>query len=258
MPHMHLRKSSKKHTKLNLILLSFILMIVLAFSLIGYINRRVSPFLLVYAEEEVKKISGIVMNEVVIDYTKKNNINTNTIFTIVKNSNNEINMVDLDSKFITSFLTQITKDIYENLRALETGKLKDLTIPEKSFTDYDYSKLKRGIIYEIPITSFLNNTFLSNLGPRVPVRFAVTGNVSGHLETQVKAYGINNAIVEILLKVEVMELVNLPFSYKKISFVSSIPISIRMIQGKVPTYYNGNINQSTPILLVSVKSFRDF
>lgn len=253
MTHMKLKKRSKKHMTLNLIMLGCILMVVLAFSLIQYINQRVSPFLLVYAEEEVKKISGIVTNQVVLDYTKHNNLDKDTIFTIVKNNNNEIHMVDLDPKFITSFLSQITKDIYDNLRALETGKLKDLTIPEKSFTDYDYSKLKRGIIYEIPITSFLNNTFLSNLGPRVPVRFAVTGNVSGHLETQVKAYGINNAIVEILLKVEVMELVNLPFSYKKISFVSSIPISIRMIQGKVPTYYNGNINQSTPILLNPVE-----
>lgn len=253
MPHMHLKKSSKNNTKLNLIILSFLLMIVLAFSLIGYINRRVSPFLLVYAEEEVKKISGIVMNEVVLDYTKKNNINTNTIFTIVKNSNNEINMVDLDSKFITSFLSQITKDIYENLRALETGKLKKLTIPSSSLTEYDYSKLQRGIVYELPITSFLNNTFLSNLGPRVPVRFAVTGNVSGHLETNVRSYGINNAVVEVVLKIEVIELVNLPFSYKKISFTNSIPISIQMIQGKVPTYYNGNINQSTPILINPVE-----
>lgn len=250
MKRMHLKKpKNNKNKKVNILITTILIVIIATFILINYMGRKVNPFLLDYAEIEVRKITGIVVNGVVSNNIKKDNLNNKEIFNIIKNDKDEINMVDFNSAIITEFIGQVTNDIYTDLKALEIGNLKKLTLPYTIFSDYNYSKLSRGIIYEIPSLSYLGNTFLSNLGPKIPIRFTVVGSVSGHLETEIKAYGINNAIVNVYLNLEITEFINLPFSFKKITIVNRLPISIKMIQGKVPTYYQGGLNQSSPILV---------
>ena len=58
----------------------------------------------------------------------------------------------------------------------------------------------KGIIYEIPSGVVFNNAFLSNVGPKVPVKIKYSGNVGLDVKTRVKKYGINSHLKRIRVK----------------------------------------------------------
>ena len=79
--------------------------------------------------------------------------------------------------------------------------------------EYDYNLLKKGIIYEIPMGLVSSNVFLSNLGPKVPLKLFLVGDVTSNITSKVTEYGINNALLEIGVNVEVTTKINLPFIF---------------------------------------------
>ena len=54
-----------------------------------------------------------------------------------------------------------------------------------------------------------------------------------------KEYGINNVIVETYLVVTIKEQVIMPLSSKRKNIVIKEPLTIDIIQGSIPNYYNG-------------------
>ena len=59
------------------------------------------------------------------------------------------------------------------------------------------------------------------------------------VKTTIKDYGINNALIQLDLTIDANIQIILPFASKitKVSFTT--PITIDMINGKIPTYYLG-------------------
>ena len=43
---------------------------------------------------------------------------------------------------------------------------------------------------------------MENLGPKVPIKLRLDGNVITSIETNVKSYGYNSALIEISIKIE--------------------------------------------------------
>ena len=106
--------------------------------------------------------------------------------------------------------------------------------------NYNINKLKKGIIYEIPLAYSYNNVFLSNISPKIPVKIHMIGNVNSNIRTKVTDYGINNALLEVYLDIEIELQVILPLLSSNIINKSSIPIAIKMINGDIPKYYSSN------------------
>jgi len=118
-----------------------------------------------------------------------------------------------------------------NLRLVEERKfseLKDFNINEQYFY--------------VPSGIAFNNTFFNSLGPLIPIKLKIIGNVTSGLETEVKDYGINNSLITISVEVKVELMVILPLSTDYVSITNYVPIAVKMIQGKVPEYYGGNLN----------------
>ena len=65
------------------------------------------------------------------------------------------------------------------------------------------------------------------------------------MKTNIKEYGINNALLEVSILVEVNMRVNLPFVSDNISISSSLPVSVKLIQGTIPDFYNGMLQSSS-------------
>ena len=57
------------------------------------------------------------------------------------------------------------------------------------------------------------------------------------LETEVKPYGINNALVEVRVKLNANARVILPLVSKEINVINVIPISINIVNGSIPEAY---------------------
>ena len=78
---------------------------------------------------------------------------------------------------------------------------------------------------------------LRNFGPKIQIRLDIVGDVLSELETEVKPYGINNALVEVRVKLNAHARVILPLTTKEIDVNNVIPISINIVNGSIPEAY---------------------
>jgi len=244
-------KNRLKINKGKLIILIFILLIIAIYLSFKYINLKVNPILLDYAELEARKIASIVINESV----RKNvteNINVEDLFLMTKDINGEIKSIDFNPITVNKLLTQTTNSVQINLKNIEKGNLESVDLEKEALNDYDINKLRQGIIYEIPTGVILGNSFLANVGPKIPVKFSLVGDIISYVNTEITNYGINNALVEVNIVLELSEQVILPFVTNKIKIETSIPVALKLIQGTVPEYYM-NGTQNSPSLALPIE-----
>ena len=97
--------------------------------------------------------------------------------------------------------------------------------------------------------SVFQNPLLNNRGPKIPVRMELVGSVLTGVNSKVTNYGINNSLIEIFVHIEVNERVILPVTAKNITIVNDIPISYRIIKGKIPSYYSGTNSSSSMYMM---------
>ena len=228
---MNLKKKKKKKI-INKLFILFILIMVVSFFVIKIFDNRVKPILLSYAEAETRKLTTLVINKAVTKQIALN-MDPDNLYEIETNDNNEINIVSYNSTTVTKILNSITNLVQLNLKSIEEGNIDLLELPD----NYDTDKLKEGIIYEIPFGAITNISFLSNLGPKIPVKLHLIGDVTSGIRSNLTEYGINNALLEIGVNIEVTCRINMPFISKQIKVDNTVPIVIKLIQGKVPEYY---------------------
>lgn len=226
----------RKNSKLGLITILIFLSLSVSFFFIIYLSKKINPIFMSYAESETRKLMTLVINKSLTkELTLKDEIDN--IYHITKSNNEDIQIIDFDSKEVTKFLNNITNLIQNNLKAIEEGNIDLIDLEENTLDKYDKDSLKKGIIYEIPILAATNSSLLSNIGPRIPVRFYLIGDVTSNVETEVKEYGINNALVKLSIRINVSGRVNLPFVSENVTVDMVIPVSMKIIQGKIPEFY---------------------
>ena len=226
----------RKNSKLGLITILIFLSLSVSFFFIIYLSKKINPIFMSYAESETRKLMTLVINKSLTkELTLKDEIDN--IYHITKSNNEDIQIIDFDSKEVTKFLNNITNLIQNNLKAIEEGNIDLIDLEENTLDKYDKYLLKKGIIYEIPIFAATNSSLLSNIGPRIPVRFYLIGDVTSNVETEVKEYGINNALVKLSIRINVSGRVNLPFVSENVTVDMVIPVSMKIIQGKIPEFY---------------------
>lgn len=238
MPRFYFKKKIKCKYK---ILIIIFLILITGSIILKYINNKVMPILMEYASIESVKLTSIILNNATKDNIE--NIDINNLFIITKEENN-IKTIDFNSVEVNKLLTSITTYIQKSFNYIENGDINLLNIP--LLYNYNKDKLKKGIIYEIPIGVILNNSFLSNIGPKIPVRLNLYGEVISKVNTKITNYGINNALIEIFVDINIDTKVILPFTYKIKNVDVSIPIAIKLIEGNVPNYYGSDKSLSIP------------
>ena len=242
------RKKIKTSTKISTIAIFVILS---AYFFINYCGNRVLPILMKQATIDCKKMAILII---------KNSLNDevlstldNNMYNVIQNNNGEIQTIDFNPIIVNKFLTKTTNVVSNNLKNLEKGNIKDISFID--INDYDINNLKNGVISSIPMGIITNNVLLSNLGPKVPVKINMVGNVISNVETKVSNYGINSSLIQVFVKVEVTEEVIIPFQTKTIKVVNEIPVAMKVINGKVPEYYgSGRLSESSNILSIPIEN----
>lgn len=247
MNKLKLKKKKKKHifTKITIVLL---LVIFASISLIKYFSNKSSPILFSYAESETRKLTTLIINKAVTKQIASDNMNTDDLFEIVKNNDNDIQLITFNSINVTKMLNAITSLVQLNLKAIEEGNIDLMELPEDTLSSYPEDKLKQGIIYEIPMGVITNNSFLSNLGPKIPVKLHLIGDVVTGVNSKVSEYGINNALLEVGIDVTVTSRINLPFISKEVKVSTTVPVVMKIIQGNIPNMYLDSIKNSSNIV----------
>lgn len=237
--------------KKNIFIATLLLCVIITIIVLKIISIRVSPILMNYAELETKKLSSIVINRAV-NKQLANGMNIDEMFNIIKNDNGEIATIDFNPAIVNKVLNTTTNVVLINLKAIEEGNIDFIELPD-ILISYDKDKLKNGIIYEIPLGTITNSGFLSNLGPKIPIKLNIIGSVESNVKTNIKEYGINNALVEIYIRISVTEQINVPFISKRVTVTSDIPVALKVIQGSVPKYYGGTLSKQSNILSIPIE-----
>lgn len=96
-----------------------------------------------------------------------------------------------------------------------------------------------------------NLSLFHDIGPSFPVSVKLNGSTVTDIVTEVKPYGINNALLEILLKVDVKLEVLLPFKSDEVTVSVSSPLVLKMITGQTPQYYYIGNSSASPMNPIS-------
>jgi len=243
---MVLKRRRKKRKVLSFGIGIFVVLVIVVSMFINYYSNKAVPLMISYAEAETKKLMILIINKAV---TKQmNNIDTDELFDITYNELGEIVLIDFNSKVTSKILSTMTSLVELNLRAVEEGKIDMLELPDNSLGDYNSELLEKGIILEIPFGIVTNSNLLYNLGPKVPVKLSLVGDVSSGFSTNIEEYGINNALLKLTVDIEVDTKIVLPIVSDEMKIECSIPIALKVIQGKIPNYYlNGFTTKSNII-----------
>ena len=240
-------KKIKASTKISTIV--FLIMI-LTYFFIDFCGKKVLPVIMSQAEIDCKKMAILIIKNSLNDDVLS--ILDDNMYEVIQNNNGEIQTIDFNPKIVNKFLSSTTNVVSGNLKNLEQGKIEEISFIDSS---YDIKNLKNGVISEVPMGIITNNILLSNIGPKIPVKINLIGNVVSSIETKVSNYGINSALVEVIAKVEVTEQVIIPFQTKTIKIVNDIPVAIKIINGSVPEYYgSGRLTESSNILSIPIEN----
>lgn len=245
MLRMRLKKKKKRKKQLkNKIAVIIFLLFISMFLIFKKFNKAALPQLIEYSKIETSKIVSTIINHKVTDEIA-NNINTDEIFIILKDSNNNIESIDFNSSQVNKILYKASKSIEESLRYLEKGEIEKLNL-NNYISNFNEDKMKKGIIYELPSGIIFNNVLLNNVLPKIPIKINLIGNVFTSLSSDIKSYGINNAFIKVNIDVESEIKILLPFVSSSTKINLSIPIIMKILEGEVPNYYfGGYLNSQT-------------
>ena len=213
---MKLKKKKSLKRKIFLILL---LIITCSILLIYYISNKVMPTILISSENIVRETGMNIISENVSDRIISI-LDKQELFKIEKDLDGNIESIDYNTKVVNEILKEVSIVSYDNFQK--------------------YEKEKDGIITRVPVFSGSKNIFFSNLGPKVPIKLILDGNVITSLETNVREYGYNSALIEISVKIEANTEVILPFKTSNKKITNIVPISIKIVEGNVTPLLDKN------------------
>lgn len=249
---MKLKKKIKIKNNINFIIYILVAIFLVLIFLFRYINKKVSPLLLDYAEIESKKLSSIIVSKAINNEIAKE-LTVENLFIITKSDEGEIRTIDFNPVLVNQLLLKATTAVQTNLKYLEDGDIDKLELGENTLINYDPDNLREGIFYKVPSGIIFSNSLLANLGPKIPVRFSLIGDIIANIVTNVTNYGINNALIDVKMSLKLNQKVILPISTRNISVEVTVPIALKVIQGVVPEYYFNGFSTNSEVFTLPIE-----
>lgn len=226
--------------------ISFIIFLLMTFGSLIIINKNIEPTLIGIAESRARQFAAQAINDA-IDKDISESIDINEL--IVKHENAGEPSYSFNPQVYNKAISESQKRVQKYLNLVEAGDLEQLE-NFKNDIEIDVNKTKKetGIIYYIPLGMATKMTLLSNLGPKIPVRLEIIGDVTSDVEAKIAESGINNTFLEVYINVKVHMNVIIPLIENPIEVSNQVRIGDLFHPGKVPQYYNGS-GQGIPAVI---------
>lgn len=153
---------------------------------------------------------------------------------------NGINSISYDTVRINYIKKSLEETALQEIMKIENGELDDYFIPLRTRKGR-LKRIRNAVLCDISIGSTRNSSLFANIGPTIPIKLIFNGQINSELEVNQKEYGINNVIVEMDIKISIKEQAIMPISSRTKTIVLREPLSIDIINGKIPDYYGGYI-----------------
>lgn len=215
------------------------------------INNRIMPTYLEYAEVQTEKVASYVVSKAINSRTS-GVLDVNNIIEDLPPGTSDM----ITTKFNTEIINQVRAETQALVKEyLEQAERGDLThLPKLDNIEYDVGRMEAGdgIVFFVPMGQVLNLPIIGNLGPAIPIRFHIIGNVHSDVVSDIREFGINNAYVEVGIHLVVNVQIIIPFASKSASVEQHIPVAIGLVRGTVPNIYTGGGDGVQPSIEVPV------
>lgn len=232
----------KKKKLVTILLYIFLLAFILASFVIYYFNKLLGPSLIKSASITVEKITSVIVSNCVKKYLIDGGSVINLV-EIIRGDDGKVEFVRYDTSNVNKISMDISDLVLEDINYLALGEFEKIDFVLPNITEKYYKEISDGIVFGISIGNIFNNNFLANIGPRIPLKMNLNGNVDVEIKNKITEYGMNNALMEIYIEVRVRPVIVMPFLSKEIDIVNRIPLVTEIIQGEIPEgYFSGNVS----------------
>ena len=210
-----------------------------------FLNQEITPKLIEIASKNIEKLTYNIFN----DYSLLEKFDQqlyDNLYTVYKNKNDEIINVNYNIKTAYQMLQILAQNIKNDFNAIENGTL------NLDYYDEELSNGTNGFILSMPIGVASNNIYITNLGPKIPVKIKFIGTLLTNLKTRVQNYGINNALIEINMDISLQHEIITPVTFQTKDLKYEILLSAQIINGTVPSLYGGVYETKSNILNVPI------
>src|SRR5690625_2597015 len=230
----------------------FLLIIMLSFYLI---DRGLKPTLMDIANEKTIEFATRTINSAVKSTER---ISFDDLVDIQMDNDGNVSTLGWNSESVNRALRTATERAEYFLYGMNKGEQIDIDDPDLQPIEFGDSvgdlAAKDPTVVEIPLGQATGNTVLANLGPKIPVHFEIVGSLRSDVVHEVKEFGVNAALIEIYIPVDVNIRIVVPFSTETAEVSTRVFIDSRVIMGDVPDFYNAGSEDGGPTISVPRKS----
>lgn len=230
-----MKKNSFKVRKNSFKMIVFIafLIVVIAILIFNRFCTYTTPLLVSYTEIKMNDYLENVASNYQKLITETENLE---LLKVKENVKGEIIGMDYDLNkiyTISAHLTEYLNNHLKNYDELSSDLKKDFKTSESS------------ILFLIPFGQLLNNVYFSQIGPKIPVIINLENSVFTNVSTKVTDYGLNNALLNVVLEVKLGYQIITPLQEEKKTLEYELLISSSVIEGKVPNFYGGSMESKS-------------
>lgn len=193
-------------------------------------SSRLNIILKEYVDIEIERLTNNIVTKAVSEKMLSKNYGKIYIYDSTNKN------ISYDTLKINEIKKNITEYVQEILLNLDNGYIEKYFVPERIHSGR-FKNIKKGIVCDVSIGSIRGSTLFANVGPSIPIKIVFSSQINSDIDIQVKEYGINNIMIQIYLILEMKEQTIMPLSSKRKSIIVRTPISIDIIKGEIPEYY---------------------
>lgn len=223
-----MRKFKRRVILKNYIFIYLVLIFIEVFYSIDKIGLMISPKMINIIKNNISYYDNILIEEY-LDTKELRDSYIEELITIDKNSKEEIVNIDIN----TSKSYILLKRIVNNLKNSNS-----------TYRDMYAKNKKNYIVLRYPIGLISNNILINNLGYRIPIRLELNSNILTGIKSKVTNYGLNNALIEVYLRVKFTSNVVYFSLDDRVDNEYEILLASKMIMGRVPEMFNGYLEKS--------------
>ena len=223
-----MRKFKRRVILKNYIFIYLVIIFIEVFYSIDKIGLMISPKMINIIKNNISYYDNILIEEY-LDTKELRDSYIEELITIDKNSKEEIVNIDINTS--NSYI--LLKRIVNNLKNSNS-----------TYRDMYANNKKNYIVLRYPIGLISNNILINNLGYRIPIRLELNSNILTGIKSKVTNYGLNNALIEVYLRVKFTSNVVYFSLDDRVDNEYEILLASKMIMGRVPEMFNGYLEKS--------------
>ncbi|ANX13442.1 sporulation protein YunB [Fictibacillus arsenicus] len=228
------------------VLISFTLFVFITLQGLWLVDRGIEPTLMHVAQRKTEEIASLAINEAIINKLF-DSIDMQDILVSKEDKDGNIVYAGVNQQIVNKVQNQSAIVVQEFLKEIEEGRIPKSIESNELGLSKNHSN-EPGVIMSIPLGQATENSLLANLGPKIPIKFTIVGDVNTDIEEKIETVGINNTWISINIIVTVKAKVVIPFATETATVTRPIQIMGQFIPGEVPIYYNQSGDPIQPAL----------